>query len=154
MGRHTTGDNINAITNMEIFMIKLENQITHRVPNYLIRSTCRDGNRAGRVGLDRANSGLGQSLVGLKLARIFQAKILVAQPALKTELVGPNSLLKAKKIRVGQAGSGHTGPGHIGPGQIWHDFFRANNLMAQPDPNSGWTELAHRAGPILPPLST
>ena len=25
--------------------------------------------------------------------------------------------------------------------------------MAQPGPNSGWTELAHRVGPILPPLA-
>ena len=25
--------------------------------------------------------------------------------------------------------------------------------MAQPGPNSGWTGLAHRVGPILPPLT-
>ena len=115
---------------------------------------CRAGNWAGRVGLGRANSGPGQNRAGLKLARFFRAKILVAQPALKIRLVGPNSLLKAKKIRADRVGLGHTGPGHIGPGQIWSDFFRANNLMAQPGPNSGWTELAHRAEPILPPLRT
>ena len=28
------GDNVNAITNMEIFIIKLENQIIHQLPNY------------------------------------------------------------------------------------------------------------------------
>ena len=82
--------------------------------------------------LGRANSGLGQNRVGPKLARIFRANILVAQPALKIGLVGPNSLLKVKKIWTDRAGSGHTGPGHIGPSQIWLDFFRANNLMTQP----------------------
>ena len=112
----------------------------------------RAGNWAGRAGLGRANSGLDQNQAGPKLARFFLAKILVAQPALKIRLVGPNSLLKAKKIRADRARSGHTGPGHIGQGQIWHSFFRANNLMAQPDPNSRWTRLAHRVGPILPPL--
>ena len=114
----------------------------------------RASNRAGRSGLSLANNGLGQNQVGSKLARIFWAKILVAHPALKTRLVGPNSLLKAKKIPAGRAGSGHTEQGHIGPGQIWPGFFRANNLMAQPHPNSGWIGLAHRAGPILPPLPT
>ena len=84
--------------------------------------------------------------------RAGRAKILVAHPALKTGLVGPNSLLKVKKIRAGRAGSGHTEQDHIRPGQIWPGFFRANNLMAQPGPNSGWTGLAHQAGPILPPL--
>ena len=95
---------------------------------------------------------MGQNRAGPKLARIFQAKILVAQPTLKTGLVGPNSLLKAKKIRAGRVGSGYTGPGHIGSGQIWPNFFQANNLMAEPGPNSGWTRVAHRVGPILPPL--
>ena len=113
----------------------------------------RAGNRAGWAGLSRANSGLGQNRDGPKLAWIFRAKILAAQPALKIGLVGPNILLKAKKIRASRAGSGHTGPSHIGPGQIWLGFFRANNLMAQAGPNSGWTGLAHQVGPILPPLS-
>ena len=99
----------------------------------------RGGNRAGRAGLGRANTGPGQNRAGLKLARFFRAKILTAQPALKTGPIGPNSHSKAKK------NSG-------GPGQIWPDFFRAKNLMAQPDPNFGRTGLAHRAGPILPPL--
>ena len=89
---------------------------------------------------------------GPKLARFFWAKILTAQPALKTGLVRPNSLLKAKKIPTDRAGPGHTRQGHIGSGQIWPSFFRANNLMAQPSPNSWWTGLAHRFGPILPPL--
>ena len=106
----------------------------------------RAGNRPGRAGPT-----MGQ--VGPKLARFFRVKLLVAQPVLKTGLVGPNSLLKAKKFWAGRAGSGHTGSGHIGPGQIWPDFFRANNLMAQPDPNSGWTGLAHQAESILPPLA-
>ena len=43
---------------------------------------------------------------GPKLARFFRAKILTAQPALKTGPVGPNSLFKAKK------NSG--GPGRVG----------------------------------------
>ena len=89
-----------------------------------------------------------------QIGPVFRAKILTAQPALKTGPVGPNSLFKAKKIRAGQAGPGHTGPGHIGLSQIWPDFFRANNLMAQPGPNFGRTGLAHRVGPILPPLAT
>ena len=72
----------------------------------------------GRAGLGQANSGLGQNRAGPKLAWFCLAKILVAQPALKTGLVGPNSFLKAKKFRAGRAGSGHTGPGHIGQGQI------------------------------------
>ena len=109
----------------------------------------RAGNRASRAGLGRANSGLGQNRARPKLARFFWAKILTAQSALKTGLVGPNNLLKEKKY---SGGPGRTGPGHIGPGQIWPGFFWANNLMAQPGPNSGQTGLAHRVGPILPPL--
>ena len=115
--------------------------------------TVRCGNRAGRAELDRANSGPGQNRAGPKLARFFRAKILTAQPALKTGLVGPNSLFKAKK-KFGRAGPGHTGPSHIRPSQIWPGFFWANNLMAQPGPNSGQTGLAHRVGPILPLLLT
>ena len=98
----------------------------------------------GRGGAGRANSGSGQNRAGPKLARFFRAKILTAQPTLKTGSVGPNSLFKAKK------NSG--GPGHTEPGQNWPCFFRANNLMAQPGPNFGRTGLAHRVGPILPPL--
>ena len=70
----------------------------------------RAGNRAGR-----ANSGLRAEP---KLARFFRAKILITQPVLKTGLVRPNSLLKAKKIRADRVGSGHTRPCHIGPSQI------------------------------------
>ena len=110
----------------------------------LVLVLVRGGNRAGRAGLGRANSGPGQNRAGPKLARFFWAKILTAQPALKSEPVEPNSLFKAKK------NSG--GPGHTGPGQIWPDFFLANNLMAHPGPNFGRTGLAHRVGPILPPL--
>ena len=109
----------------------------------------RGGNRAGRVGLGRANSGPGQNRAGPKLARFFRVKILTAQPALKTGPVGPNSYFKAKK---NSGGPGHTGLGHTGPGQIWPGFFRAKNLMAQPGPNFGRTGLAHRAGLILPSL--
>ena len=78
----------------------------------------RGGNREGRAGLGRANSGPGQNWAGQKLARFFRAKILTAQPALKTGPVGPNSLFKAKKIQTGRAEPGHTGLGHTGPGQI------------------------------------
>ena len=107
--------------------------------------TSRGGNRAGRTGLGRAYSGLGQNRAGPKLARFFRAKILTAQPALKTGPIGPNSLFKAKKkIQAGW----------VGPGQIWPDFFQANNLIAQPGPNFGRTGLAHRVGPIFPPLRT
>ena len=65
----------------------------------------RGGNRAGRARLGRANSGPGQNRVGSKLARFFWAKILTAQPALKTGPVGPNSLFKGKK---NSSGLGHT----------------------------------------------
>ena len=68
------------------------------------RHVARGDNRAGRAGLGRANSGPGQNRAGLKLARFFRAKILTAQSALKTGPIGPNSLFKAKKIRVDQAG--------------------------------------------------
>ena len=119
---------------------------------HLLRPSIRGGNRAGRVGLGRANTGPGQNRAGLKLVRFFRAKILTAQPALKTGPVGPNSHLRQKKIRPGRAGPGHTGLGHTGPGQIWPGFFRVKNLMAQPGPNFGRTGLAHRAGPIFPPL--
>ena len=63
----------------------------------------RADNWAVRVELDRANNGLSQNQIGPKLDRIFWAKILAAQPALKIGLVGPNSILKVKKIRVGRA---------------------------------------------------
>ena len=102
--------------------------------------------------MGRAKTGPGQNRAGPKLARFFRAKILTTQPALKTGPIEPNSLFKAKKIRANRAGPGHTGPGHNGPGQIWPGFFRANNLMAQPGSNFGRAGLAHRVGPILPPL--
>ena len=63
----------------------------------------------GRAELGRANSGPGQNRAGPKLARFFRAKILTAQPTLKTGLVGPNSLFKAKR------NSG--GPGRAIPGR-------------------------------------
>ena len=94
----------------------------------------------GRAGLGRANNGPGQNRARSKLARFFRAKILTAQPALKTGLGRPNTLFNAKKI-------GRTRPGHTGPSQIWPGFFRTNNLMAQPGPNFGRTGLAHRGGP-------
>ena len=81
----------------------------------------------GRAGPGWTNSGPGQNLAGPKLALFFRAIILTAQPALKTGLVGQNSLFKAKKD---SGGPGHTGLGYIGRGQIWPSFFRANNLMA------------------------
>ena len=68
----------------------------------------------GRAGLDRVNSGSGQNRAGPKLARFFQAKILIAQPALKTGPVGPNSLLKAKKKSIGP-GRAITGRAKFGP---------------------------------------
>ena len=77
----------------------------------------RAGNWPGRAGLDRANSGQGQNRAGPKLARFFRAKFLTAQPALKTGPVGPNSILKAKKIREGRAGPGRAilGRAKFGP---------------------------------------
>ena len=47
----------------------------------------RAGNRAGP----------GQNLIGLKFVRFFRAKILIAQPVLKTRPIGPNSTFKVKK---------------------------------------------------------
>ena len=74
----------------------------------------RDGNRAGW-----ANSGPDQNRAGPKLARFFRAKILTAQPALKTGSVGPNSLFKAKKNSGGQGraipGRAKFGPIFFGP---------------------------------------
>ena len=112
----------------------------------------RGGNRAGRAGLDRANSGMGQNRTGSKLARFFRTKILTAQSALKTGPIGLNSLFKVKKnsYRPDRVGPYWAGPYRAGP--IWPDFFRANNLMAQPGPNFRRTGVAHRVGPILPPL--
>ena len=72
----------------------------------------RGGNRAGRAGLGRANSGPGQNRVGPKLARFFRATILTAQPALKTGPVGPKCLSKAKK---NSGGPGRAGPYRAGP---------------------------------------
>ena len=80
------------------------------------------GNRTGRDGLGRVNNGLGlnwPNFLGLKIG----LKILVAQLVLKTGLIGPNNLLKAKKIKADQTGSGHIGSGHIRSGQIWPGFF-------------------------------
>ena len=76
-------------------------------------SGIRGGNRGGRAGLGRANSGSDQNQAGPKLTRFFRAKILTAQPVLKIGLVGPNSLFKAKKNSAGRAGPGHTWPGQI-----------------------------------------
>ena len=72
----------------------------------------RGGNRAGRAGLGRANTGPGQNRAGPKLARFFRANILTAQPALKTGPVGPNSHFKAKK---NSGGPGRAGPYRAGP---------------------------------------
>ena len=120
---------------------------------YSYMSVIRGGNRAGRAGLGLANSGPGQNRARPKLARFFWAKVLTAQPALKTGPVGPNSIFKAKKIRAGRAGPGHTGLGHTGSSQIWPVFFRAKVLTAQPALKTGPVGLAHWVGPILPPLS-
>ena len=71
------------------------------------------------LAIGRAGSGWARSIVGW--AKIgpgqnwpgfFRAKILVAKPALKTGLVGPNSLLKAKK---NSGGPGRVGPYRAGP---------------------------------------
>ena len=77
-----------------------------------VLSISRGGNRAGRAGLGRANTGPGQNRAGLKLARFFRAKILTAQPALKTGPVGPNSHFKAKK---NSGGPSRAGPYQAGP---------------------------------------
>ena len=67
----------------------------------------------GRAGLivGRAKTGPGQNWLDF-----FWAKILTVQSALKTGSIGPNSLLKAKKIREGRVWPGHTGLGHTGAG--------------------------------------
>ena len=104
--------------------------VIHTSKVYMFRG--RAGNRAGRAGLGRANSGLGQNRAGPKLARFFRAKILTAQPALKTGLIGKNSLLKEKKILASRAEPYRAGPNLA-------RFFLAKNLMAQPGPNSGQT---------------
>ena len=78
--------------------------------------TSRGGNRAGR-----ANSGPGQNRARPKLARFFLAKILTAQPALKTGPIGPNSLFKGKK---NLGGPGRAGPYRAGP-------YRAGLNLAQ-----------------------
>ena len=97
------------------------------------------------LAIGRAGPIVGWAKIGL----VFSGQNFSSPPALKTGLVRPNSLLKAKKIQAGIAGSSHTGPS-----KIWPGFFLANNLMAQPGSNSRWTGLAHLAGPILPPLSS
>ena len=79
----------------------------------------RGGNRAGRAGLGRANTGPGQNRAGPKLARFFRAKILIAQPALKTGPVGPNSHFKEKKIRAGRAIPGWAIPGRAKFGPVF-----------------------------------
>ena len=86
-----------------------------------LSGSARGGNRAGRAGLGRANSGPGQNRAGQKLARFFRAKILIAQPALKTGPVGPNSLFKAKKNSdgPGRAISGRAIPGQAKFGPIF-----------------------------------
>ena len=53
----------------------------------------------------------------------------------------------AKYSFEGKKNSGGPGRAKFGP-----VFFRAYNLMAQPGPNFWRTGLAHRVGPILPPL--
>ena len=97
-------------------------------------------------GVTRGGNRAGREWAGPKLTRFFWAKILTAQPALKTGPVGPNSLFKAKK---NSDGPGRAIPGRAKFGTI---FFRANNLMAQPGPNFRRIGLAHRVGPNLPPL--
>ena len=86
--------------------------MTVHIQTQLVINKGRGGNRAGRAGLGWANSGPGQNRAGPKLAQFFRAKILIAQPALKTGPVGPNCLFKAKKIRTGWA---KFGPVFFGP---------------------------------------
>ena len=61
------------------------------------------------VAIGRA--GPGQQWAGPKLARFFRAKILTAQPVLKTGPVGSNSLFKVKKFEL-------AGPGRAIPGRV------------------------------------
>ena len=82
------------------------------ISNTVMYITNRGGNRAGRAGLGRANTGPGQNRAGPKLARFFRANILTAQPALKTGPVGPNSHFKAKK---NSGGPGWAGPYRAAP---------------------------------------
>ena len=71
----------------------------------------------GWAGPGRANNGSGQNRAGPKLARFFFAKILTAQPTLKTGPVGSNSLLKGKKNsgRSGRVGPYQAGSYWVGP---------------------------------------
>ena len=86
-------------------------------------SPSRAGNRPGRAGLGRANSGLGQNRAGPKLAQIFRAKILAARLTLKTRLVELNSLLKAKK-NLGGPGQAIPGRAILGRAKFGLVFFR------------------------------
>ena len=88
----------------------------------------------GRAGLGWANSGPGQNRAGPKLARFFRAKILTAQPALKTRSVGPNYIFKAKK---NSDGPDQARPYWAGLDQNWPGFVRAKILTAQPTLKTG-----------------
>ena len=78
----------------------------------------RGDNRVGRAGLGQANGGPSQNRAESKLARFFRAKILTAQPVLKTGSVGLNSLFKTKKNSGGR-------------GQAWP--YRAEPYRAGPN---------------------
>ena len=110
----------------------------------------RDGNRAGRGGLIVGRVKIGPIFLGQN----FNSLALLKNQAdrAKYSFGGKKKFGRAGPYQAGPYWPSHTGPSHIGPGQIWPDFFRAYNLMDQPGPNSGRTGLAHRVGPILPPL--
>ena len=108
------------------------------VPANIYIYISRGGNRAGRAGPKPGRA---------KIGPVFSGIILIAQPVLKIGSIGPNSIFKVKK---NSGGPGRAGLYRAGPNLA--RFFRANNLMAQPGPNFGRTGLAHRVGPILPPL--
>ena len=110
---------------------------------------CLGATLAGSLGLEVAigrpgQAGPGQQWAGPKQGRAKIGPIFSGQnfnsPARPKNRAGRAKLSFQGKKNSG--GSGHTGPGHTGPGQIWPDFFRANNLMAQPGPNFGRTGLA------------
>ena len=113
----------------------------------IIKGIVRGGNRAGRTGP-------GQQWAGPKPGRAKIGPVFSGQnfnsPARPKNRAG-----RAKKSFQGKKKFRLARPYRAGP--YWARpnlarFFQANNLMAQPGPNSRRTGLAHRVEPILPPL--
>ena len=91
---------------------------------------------AGRAGLGWANSGQGQNRGRAKIGPVFSGQNFnsPARPKNWAGLAKKSFQGKKKFERAGPAGP-YRAEQYWG-GQIWPDFFRANNLMAQSDLNS------------------